>query len=112
MLPCYKATLILERKRDEANKMVDYFTLEKNNRSISYKFMTRTIQVKENEQMVTKVIQSDLCAFAETFKGYLIDIAGALRFKKLADNFENPQDENQQLFNATTTDDGYPYEYY
>jgi hypothetical protein len=62
--------------------------------------------------MVTKVIQSDLCAFAETFKGYLIDIGGAFRFNKLADNFENSQDENQQVPNTITADDGYPYEYY
>jgi hypothetical protein len=109
VLPCYKATLIFEYKREQDNQMAVYLTIEKNNQSILFKFMTHPVQVMENGQMVTKVIQSGLGAFVKTVEGYLTGIGADLHLSKLPDNFENSQDENQQGFNRTTADNGYGY---
>jgi hypothetical protein len=86
-------------------------TIEKNNQSISFEFGTQQIQVKEHGQMVTRLIQSGLGAFAKTIEEYLTGIGTDLHLSKLLD-FENSQDETQQASNAVTADNGYRYEYF
>ncbi|MDR1334534.1 MAG: hypothetical protein LBJ71_04935 [Holosporaceae bacterium] len=107
VLQCNKAALILECKSDQGNQMAAYLVIEKNNQSIPFKFITHTVQVKENGQTVTKVVQSGLGAFAKTIEGYLIDIGASLHLSKLPDNFENSPDEDQQTSNTTTVNNGY-----
>jgi hypothetical protein len=109
VLPCNKADLILACKREQDDQMAVYLTIEKNNQSISFRFKTQQVQVKENGQMVTKVIQSGLGAFAKTIEGYLTGIGADIHLSKLLDNFENSQDEGQQAYN-TATDNGYRYD--
>jgi hypothetical protein len=91
------------RGKDEF--FIETAPIEKNNQSISYKFMARPIQVKENGHIVTKIIQSDLVAFVETIEGYLVDIGTELHLNKLQDDDENPQ-----VTTATTGDNGYGHD--
>jgi hypothetical protein len=112
VLQCNKADLIFEYKPDRDSQMAAYLTIEKNNQSISFKFKTQQIQVQEHGQIVTRVIQSGLGAFAKTVEGYLTGIGADLHLSKLLDDFENSQDENQQAPNAATADNGYQYEYF
>jgi hypothetical protein len=109
VLPCNKAALIFEYKSDQDNQMAAYLTIEKNNQSILFKFKTHQVQDNENGQMITRVIQSGLGAFAMMLEGYLTGIGADLHLSKLPDNFENSQDENQQVSNTNTTtiDNGY-----
>jgi hypothetical protein len=61
--------------------------------------------------MVTKVIQSGLGAFVKTVEGYLTGIGTDLHLSKLLDGLENSQDENQQVPNTTTGNNGYGYDF-
>jgi hypothetical protein len=63
----------------------------------------------ENGQMVTKVIQSGLGAFAKTLEGYLTGIGIDYHLNKMLDNLEISQDENRQVSNTATGDNGYQY---
>jgi hypothetical protein len=47
-----------------------------------------------------------------SIEGYLTGIGADLHLSKLLDDFENTQDENQQVPNTTTADNGYQYDYY
>ena len=93
-------TIILEYVRDQHNQLVASLTISKNNQSFSYKFAYRTYQVKEDGQVITKVMQSELGAFAKTIEGYLIGTGADRHLAKMPDGYENSQDENQQSFNA------------
>jgi hypothetical protein len=111
-LPCYNAALIFEYKREQNNQMSAYLTIEKNDQSISFRFRTHQVKVKENGQVVTKVVQSGLVAFVKTLESYLTGTGISFHLNKMLNIYENSQDENQQVPNATTADDGYPYEDY
>jgi hypothetical protein len=110
VLQCNNAALILEYKRGQDNQMAAYLTLEKNNQSIPFKFKTNTAQVMESGQMVTKVIQSGLGAFAKTLEAYLTGAGISYHLNKMLDMHENSQDENQQVSNMTIEDNGYQYD--
>ena len=106
-----ETTIILEYKRAHNNRMVAYLVIEKNRQSISYEFVTRTCQDKNDGQLITKVVQSELGAFAKTIEGYLIGVGADRHLAKMPDGYENPQDEHQQGFN-TTGNSGYQQENY
>lgn len=90
-------TLILEYKPDQYNQMDSYLTINKNNETISFKFKTHIYRVKENGQMITKIIQSGLGAFVKTLDGYLTGINADGHLNKIADDLENLQNEDQQV---------------
>nr|WP_092067927.1 hypothetical protein [Dendrosporobacter quercicolus]NSL46847.1 hypothetical protein [Dendrosporobacter quercicolus DSM 1736] len=90
-------TLIFEYKPDQYNQMDSYLTINKNNETISFKFKTHIYRVKEKGQMVTKIIQSGLGAFARMLDGYLPGINADGHLNKIADDLENLQNENQQV---------------
>jgi hypothetical protein len=106
-IPRYNINLMLERKPDDDGQMAVFLTIEKNGQSISFRFKTRTFKVTENGQESTMVVQSGLMAFAKTLEAYLTGTSISYHLKKMLDIIENPQDENQQVPNATTEDDGY-----
>ncbi|MDR1334533.1 MAG: hypothetical protein LBJ71_04930 [Holosporaceae bacterium] len=71
VLNCNDVTLVFECKPDRGNQIAAFLTIEKNNRAIPFKFMPLSDQVEGNGQMITKVVQSDLEAFANTIEMYL-----------------------------------------
>jgi hypothetical protein len=107
VIQCNKADLILECRPDQDNQRTAYLTIEKNNQSISFKFKTHSVQIKEHGHIFTKVVQSGLGAFAKTLEGYLTGIGADLHLGKLPDNFENSQYENQQVSDTTTVNNEY-----
>jgi hypothetical protein len=101
------ATLTFEYKYDQNNQFVAYLTINKNNESISFKFATHTYKVKEDGQIITKVMQSGLGVFAKIIDGYLT-ATGADRHSdklpdldKLTDDIGEFQGGNQQRFDTT-----------
>lgn len=96
-IPCAGgASLTLERKLGQNGQLDTWFVISKNNAVIPFKFITHQVQVKENGQMVTKIIQAGLGAFAKTIEGYLTGINASRHLNKLPDDF----DEMQQIFNT------------
>lgn len=86
VLPCSnQATLIFEYKLNQNNQMGAYLLINKNNETIPFRFGTMQYRVKENGQVITKVIQSGLGAFAETLDGYLTGIGADLHLNKLSE---------------------------
>lgn len=87
-VPCAQgASLTLERKIGQNGQMETWFIITKNNASVPFKFNTHQIQVKENEQMVTKVIESGLGALVKTLDGYLTGINADRHLDKLTEDF-------------------------
>lgn len=93
VLPCSNNTvLILEHKPDQDNQMSTYLLISKNNRMIPLRFGTIQYRVKENGQMVTKVIQSGLGGFVKTLEAYLTGIGANLHLNKLSEEDLEMQD--------------------
>lgn len=65
-------TLTLHYQPDEKKQMNAFLTIEKNDQVIAYRFATRLSQNIINNQLVTKVIQVELCNFAVLLIEYLI----------------------------------------
>lgn len=85
VLPCSnQATLIFEYKLDQNNQMSAYLLINKNNSTMTFRFGTMQYKVKENGQVITKVVQSGLGAFAETLDGYLTGIGADLHLNKFS----------------------------
>lgn len=86
VLPCSNnATLILKYKPDQNNQMSTYLLINKNNRTIPFRFGTMQCRIKENGQMVTKVIQSGLGAFVKILDAYWSGIGSDLHLNKLSE---------------------------
>jgi len=81
------ATLILDRKPGQDNQMETLFVISKNNETIPFKFSTQSVQVKENNQMVTKIIECGLGTFAKTINGYLEGINSDRHLDKYTDDY-------------------------
>lgn len=93
VLPCSNNTvLILEHKRDQDNQMSAYLLFNKNNRTIPLRFGTMQYRVKENGQMITKIIQSGLGVFVKTLEAYLTGIGANLHLNKLSEEYLEMQD--------------------
>ena len=83
-------SLTFEYKPDQNNQMTAYMVIRKNDEVIPFMFSSHPYTVRENGQMVTKVIQSELIAFAKILDGYLSCIGAERHFSKLTDeDFEN-----------------------
>lgn len=93
VLPCSNnVTLILEYKPDQDNQMGTYLLINKNNKTILLRFGTMQCRVKENGQMVTKVIQSGVGAFVKILDAYLSGIGADLHLSKLTEEeLDNPE---------------------
>jgi len=75
--------------------------INKNNESITFRFNIHKYEVKENGQVVTKVIQTGLGVFAKILDGYLTGIGADRHLNKVPDNYEN--DENGNWIAPPTT---------
>lgn len=100
VLPCSNnATLIFEYKPDQNNQMSVNLFIKKNNKTIPFRFGTIQCLVKENGQMVTKIIQSGLGAFVKTLEAYLSAIGSDLHLNKLSEEEFNNQEMPVQTRN-------------
>ena len=92
-IPCNNdTTLELEYRPDQDNQMATFLAINKNNMTNSFKFSTHSYTVRENGQMVTKIIQSGLGAFAKTIDGYLCGVGADLHLSKLPEDYDDDQD--------------------
>lgn len=113
LIPCANgATLTLERKMGMNNIMETYFTINKNNVIIPFKFMTQTYNANENGQNVQKVIECGLGAFMKTIEGYLTGINADRHLDKLTEEFvkaqsENGNNQNSYSSNNNSNNNGY-----
>lgn len=89
------ASLILDRKMGQNGQMETLFIISKNNASIPFKFATQQVQVKENGQMVTKIIESGLGTFLKTLDGYLTGINAERHLNKMTEDFAKSQQGQQ-----------------
>lgn len=95
-VPCLAgATLTLERKLGQNGKLETIFSITKNNVNIPFRFHTIEQQLKENGQIVTKVVEAGLGAFMKTLDGYLTGINADRHLDKLTEDFAKIQ-QNQQ----------------
>lgn len=94
-IPCASgASLKLERKLNPNGQYDTILSISKNNRTIPFKFNVMQQQVKENNQIVTKVIESGLGAVMMTIEGYLTGINADRHLDKLTDDFAKLQEGN------------------
>jgi hypothetical protein len=98
IVPCVGGTqLILERKPTMSGQMETIFTISKNGTSIPFRFPTHPYQVKENGQMVTRIVESGLGTFAKTILGYLTGVNADLHLNKMKEDYiKSLGDGNQQ----------------
>lgn len=107
-IPCAAgATLNLERKLSPNGMMETIFSITKNGVTIPFRFQTTTIQIKENGQIVSKVIESGLGAFVKTIEGYLTGINADRHLNKLTDDFVKSQQEQNGQNNGGNNYNGY-----
>ena len=93
--------LILEYKPNEHSHMVASLTIDNTKQAISYNFSPHSYQVKEDGRIITKILQSELGAFALTIRGYLTGVGADRHLEKLPADYENTQDENQEIYYTT-----------
>jgi hypothetical protein len=85
-LPCSNnAALLFEYKPDQSGQMSAYLTVNKNNEMIPFRFSTHPYRVNIDGNMVTKVRQAGLGAFAMTLESYLKGIGADLHLNKLTE---------------------------
>jgi hypothetical protein len=86
VLPCgVNTSLIFEYKPDENNQMTAWLAIDKNNRTIPFKFATHSFTVRENGKPVTKIVQSGLGVLQKTLSGYLSAIGADLHLSKFTE---------------------------
>ena len=95
-IPCNGATLTLERRVELGPT---FFSIQKNNETISFQFAQHIIQTKNGQQ----TIESGLGAFAKTVDGYLTGINADRHLDKLTEDYaklksgeNNPQGSSNQ----------------
>lgn len=92
-IPCASgASLTLERRLGADGQYETIFSISKNNRTIPFKFNVMQQQVKENNQVITKIIESGLGAVMKTIEGYLTGINSDRHLDKLTDDFAKIQE--------------------
>ena len=106
VLQCNNAALIFDYV-SEGSQMVAYLSIDKNNQSITFRFSTHTYQVKNDGQLITKVVQSALGAFAKTVEGYLTGVGADRHLAKMPDDTDESQGDNQQKIYAAGNNNGY-----
>ena len=116
-IPCAAgATINLERKLSPAGMMETIFSITKNGVTIPFRFQTMTIQVKENGQVVSKVIESGLGAFNKTIEGYLTGINADRHLDKLTEDYIKSQEainggNQQNNYGSYNKNNGYKKPY-
>lgn len=98
-IECLEATIKLERKPAPDGHMETIFILSKKNADIPFKFKTQTIQVRENGQLVTKQLETQLGAFMKTIEGYLNGINADRHLDKLTADYTNAAEQRKQMKN-------------
>lgn len=88
------ATLTLERKAAADGKMETWFSINKDNNIIQFKFQTRPYQVMENGQMVTKVREEGLGVFGDILHSYLTGTNSDRHLDKMTDDYVQSLGEN------------------
>ncbi len=100
-IPCGSgASLKLERKLNSNGQYETILSITKNNRKIDFKFNVIQKQVKENNQIVTKTIESGLGALVKTIDGYLTGINADRHLDKLTDDYVKSLDQNKNNQNG------------
>jgi len=99
VIPSYKnAAIRFDYKPDQNNQMWAYLAIDKDNRTIPFVFSTQTVEVEEDNRLITKVIQSGLGAFGMILQGYLTGINADGHLTKLSEYFDEFQDEDQKTY--------------
>ena len=93
-IPCNQCTLDLERRVGN-NGPETILSISKNNASIPFKFATHQSQVMENNQMVTKIVESGLGVFAKTLEGYLTGINADRHLDKFTEDYVKSLEGNK-----------------
>jgi len=86
-IPCFNATMLLERKLNAAGQLQTTLIITKNNITVTFPFMTMPIQVTENGVPVTKTIEAALGAFKSTLDGYLGGINADRHLDKFTEDY-------------------------
>jgi hypothetical protein len=114
VIPCASdASLILERRiipmlNTTTPVMETIFSIKKNNEMIPFKFKTQQVQIIENGQSITKVVESGLGAFAKTIEGYLTGINSERHLNRLTDDYIKSQQGNQNnQYQSNSNNTGY-----
>lgn len=104
-IPCFNASMILERRPNAANQLETVMVVTKNNVTVTFPFSTMQVQVKENGVPQTKTIESGLAAFKATVDGYLGGVNADRHLDKFTEDYvktlgsitpqNGPQQNNQ-----------------
>ncbi|MCL2083620.1 MAG: hypothetical protein FWH04_10395 [Oscillospiraceae bacterium] len=94
----------------QGEQMETFLCIIKGNVIIPFKFQRHLVEVKENDRIVTKSIESGLAAFGKTIEGYLTGIGSDLHLSKLPENFDELDSMTQKSPN-TTGRNGYQISY-
>jgi hypothetical protein len=99
-IPCASdASLTLERRAvpQTNGQMETILSINKNGKTIPFKFKTISVQTMENNQMVTRVIEVGLGALQKTIDGYLTGINSERHLNKLTDDYiKSLEGDNQK----------------
>ncbi len=104
-LQCNNAELVFDYKHKEDGTMAAFLTINKNNQSILFEFITDTFQVKKNGQKTTLFLQTGLNVLAEVLHGYLSGIGTDRHLNKLSDYYATSKCANQNY--STGNNSGY-----
>lgn len=88
-IECLEAIIKIDRKLATNGKMETIFTLSKKGVEIPFKFKTQDITVRENGQLITKQLETQLGAFMKTIEGYLTGINADRHLDKLTAEYAN-----------------------
>ena len=95
-VPCMAgASIILERKLNQSNIYETTISIKKNDKLVSFKFVTALEQIKENGVPTTKLIESGIGSFMMTLAGYLVSINANHHLDKVMQEYERRQNEMQ-----------------
>ena len=96
-IPCMGgASVLLERKLNQNNIFETILTINKNDKSVSFKFLTILQQIKENGVPSTKIVESGVGAFMLTLAGYLVSINAGKHLDKVMAAYEKRANDNNQ----------------
>lgn len=107
-IPCASgAKLSMSRHFDQNGYPETTLTISKNNKVIPFKFNINVLKLKENNQIVTKVIESGLGAVMKTIEGYLTGINSDRHLDKLTEEFAKLQESRNNSNSGNNGNNGY-----
>lgn len=86
-IPCFNASMILERKPNAAGQLETSLIITKNNITVVFPFMLMPVQIKENGVPQTRMVEAGLAAFKSTLDGYLGGINADRHLDKLTEDY-------------------------